>query len=370
MALHQTPETVRFWYGRRMSELVVKSRWAAGLMFAMVACALMLPAHRVSAEDMQVTYADHDSYGCEANPTGNPIGGGAGYSDIFTAGDFTVRTKDELLAALSQAQPGQVIFIPDGVEIDLTGARDIVLPAGVTLAGTRGLNGSQGARIFSTWDESYRLFRTAGDEVRVTGLRFEGPHAGQAKTAKYSSFLLTTHYGLEVDNCELSAFNTHGITASTGAFNVYVHHNYIHHIQRSGYGYGVRVDDCAVRIIANIFDYCRHHIASGGSPGCSYEAAWNLIEGNANGHHFDMHGGSDRGDSTNIAGDWMEIHHNTFISPLAHVGIRGVPSDHAVIHHNWFALPPEKAVFSGGNTRVYDNIYGPEKKLQEAELTF
>jgi len=47
-----------------------------------------------------------ESFGCEDNPTGNPIGGGEGYNDIRTSGDYTVTTKEELLAALAQAQPG------------------------------------------------------------------------------------------------------------------------------------------------------------------------------------------------------------------------------------------------------------------------
>ncbi len=305
-----------------------------------------------------------ETYGCEANPTGNPIGGGEGYSDIFTKGDFTVSTKEELLEALKQAQPGQVVFVPDGMEIDLTGMRNISIPEGVTLAGTRGLKGSQGARLFTTSRTTFMLMQTGGDDVRVTGLRFEGAYGGTDQTAFNNNFLYTREYGLEVDNCEIYNFNYRGVSAGPGAFNVRIHHNYIHHIQRSGLGYGVRVDRCAVSIIANKFDYCRHHIASGGTPGSSYEAAWNLILPHATSTHFDMHGGRDRGDSTDIAGDWLHIHHNTFQSPLRHVGIRGVPSDHADIHHNWFFNPPEKAVYSVGNMKVYRNVYGPERALQ------
>ena len=50
-------------------------------------------------------------YGAQANPTGSPIGGGDGYKNIVTSGDFTVNNKDELLNALSMAKDGQVIFI-------------------------------------------------------------------------------------------------------------------------------------------------------------------------------------------------------------------------------------------------------------------
>jgi len=70
-----------------------------------------------------------ETFGCEANPTGNPIGGGEGYSDILTTGDFIVSTTDEFLAALKEAKPGQVIYVPDGVEIDLTASSNLRRPA-------------------------------------------------------------------------------------------------------------------------------------------------------------------------------------------------------------------------------------------------
>ena len=311
-----------------------------------------------------------ETYGCEANPTGNPIGGGEGYSPIFTKGDFTVSTKEELLEALKKAKAGQVVFVPDAVEIDLTGMKDIIIPEGVTLAGTRGLDGSKGARIFTTSRTTLMLMKTGGDDVRVTGLRFEGAYAGTERTAFYNNFIYTTEYGLEVDNCEIYNFNYRGVSAGTGAFNVKVHHNYIHHIQRSGLGYGVRIDNCAVSVIANKFDFCRHHIASGGSPGCAYEAAWNFVGPNAIGHHFDMHGGRDRGDGTNIAGDWMHIHHNTFQGKARNVAVRGASSQGCDVHHNWFVLPVEQAVRSKGNTSVHDNVCGPDKTPQEKPIRY
>jgi hypothetical protein len=120
-----------------------------------------------------------------------------------------------------------------------------------------------------------------------------------------------------------------------------------------------------VRIIANKFDFCRHHIASSGSPGSGYEAAWNLVGMNATSHHFDMHGGRDRGDSTDIAGDWILIHHNTFQGTHRHVVIRGVPCQGAEIHHNWFSGPVKDRALTGGNTKVYQNVYGPNQTLEK-----
>ncbi|MCD4700114.1 MAG: hypothetical protein K8R91_06040 [Phycisphaerae bacterium] len=318
------------------------------------------PPASASAPELEV-----ETFGCEANPTGDPIGGGAGYRNILTGGDFTVNNADELLKALKQAKPGQVIFIPDGVDIDLSAYNNIKIPGGVTLAGTRGRGGSPGARLF-TKRRKGKLFVSAGDEVRVTGLRFEGPSGDRKTFDTTAHFLMLNHYAAEVDNCEIYNFNRAGVSVSSGAMKTHVHHNFIHHCQKSGLGYGVSTNSSDIRIVANKFDYCRHHITSGGHPGSGYEAAWNLIGPHANGHPFDMHGGRDRGDGTDIAGDWMHIHHNTFQEKrYCHVVIRGVPSQGARIHHNWFTRPASKSISSRGNTQVYSNVYGPEKILEK-----
>jgi len=102
---------------------------------------------------------------------------------------------------------------------------------------------------------------------------------------------------------------------------------------------------------------------------------------------FDMHG---QASGSGIAGDWMNIHHNTFMCPdQVSIGIRGTPNQGAKIHHNWFHNPdPAKAVFviasvfgpgmknwamrsigdqSLGNSRAYRNVFGAERKLLKRE---
>lgn len=307
-----------------------------------------------------------ETFGCEANPTGDPIGGGPGYRDIRTTGDLVVRTAAQLLEALKQAKEGQTIFIPDGVEIDLTGESGLVLPAGATLAGTRGLDGSPGARLFTTLRTTSPLIRTGGDNTRVTGLRLEGPYAGPEKIPTFAKGLSIAHHGGQVDNCEIYNWNCVGIGVGGGG-DVRIHHNSIHHCQLSGYGYGVSTGGANCFIIANRFDWCRHDIASSGAPGDCYEAAWNWVGQNATSHRFDMHGGRDRGDGTDTAGDWLHIHHNTFLDAKHRaVVIRGVPTQGADIHHNRFAQPTAKeAVSSGGNTQVHHNLCGPDGTLEE-----
>lgn len=315
--------------------------------------------------------AREEGLGCEANPTGDPIGGGPGYRNIFTNGDFTARTAAELLAALKQAKPGQRIFVPDGARLDLAGQENIALPAGITLAGSRGLSASSGGRITMQLKQirSYDLFRTAGDNVRVTGLIFEGPDGDNAQHNGYANLLVTTHYGLEVDNCEIANWGYGAVVGRPGASAIYVHHSHIHHCQGAAHdGYGVSLDACDARVIANKLAAVRNHVISGtGNPGTAYEAAFNWVDGN-----FDMHGGGDRGDATDIGGDWMDIHHNNFQQPHAINCItRGIPSQGARVHHNRFAASLKtsssctKEELAKRNIHAYRNLNGADNILEE-----
>jgi hypothetical protein len=81
-----------------------------------------------------------------------------------------------------------------------------------------------------------------------------------------------------------------------------------------------------------------------------------------------MHGGADRKDKTNIAGDRIKIHHNTFYSYLPIV-IRGKPTEICEIHHNWFeknSTPRQACIQKNvkGNLKIYRNQYGKEKKIK------
>jgi hypothetical protein len=185
-----------------------------------------------------------------------------------------------------------------------------------------------------------------------------------------SDGIISTHPNLEVDNCELWGWSHAGIFLKRGALKAHIHHNNIHHNQRSGLGYGVCLDQADALIEANLFDWCRHQIAGTGRPGTSYEARYNLVLENANGHSFDMHGGRDRKDGTDIAGDTINIHHNTFraTSVRAFV-IRGRPQQSAQIHHNWFLHPDTKRAVAQtnavGNMNVYRNQFTKERILKD-----
>jgi len=327
--------------------------------------------------------AEKETFGAEANPTGNPIGGGKGYRRLVNRSDYRVKTLDELVSALEKAKAGQVVYIDDRAEIDLTGSQKIIIPAGSTVASGRGKGDSQGALLYSSNLAISPLFSVGGEGVRVTGLRLRGPDQQRRteqmrklhKEGRYYSIpnsdaIICSHPGLEVDNCELVGWSHAAVFLKAGASKAHIHHNYMHHNQRSGLGYGVCLDRADALIEANLFDWCRHHIAGTGRPGTSYEARYNLVLENANGHSFDMHGGADRKDGTDIAGDSIKIHHNTFrATSVRAIVIRGQPTQSADIHHNWFwHLDPRRAIAqtnASGNMNVRRNQYTTERTVKD-----
>ncbi len=339
----------------------------------------------IAAEEVTSIKIDNVIYGAAPDKRG-PIGGADGYANVITKGNFTVKDVDSLLGALSKARPGQVVFIPGNTEIDLTARiyiEGLVLevPKGVTLAGNRGHNGSEGALLTSDALKTPVMIRPTGPDVRITGLRIRGPNAkryldhhgrsfgGGGRGSKYyykfptSDGIRTEHPRLEVDNCEISAFSHAGIYLKNGEGH-HIHHNSIHHCQYNGLGYGVCLDTASSMIEYNTFNWNRHSIAGTGRPGCSYVARHNIEMGVSLGHCFDMHGGRDRGDGTAIAGTSIEIYNNTFGAPQTPVVIRGVPQEKCEIHNNWFLKhrSAAEAVRAPKNVKIENNAYGKEPK--------
>ncbi len=336
-------------------------------------------------------------YGAKSDAN-SPIGGGSGYKKIITKGHYNVKDLDGLLVALKSIKKGEIIFIDGHAEIDFTNLIitekfQIKIPAGVTLASDRGYKGSEGAVIRSNNLATSPLINALGPNIRITGLRIIGPdpqpqlehhkrcfnkqvgdRKAQAKcyyALPNSDGILTDHEALEVDNCELSGWSHAAIFLKDGNKH-HIHHNYIHHNQRQGLGYGVchgYGKNISSLIEFNLFNYNRHSIAGTGVPRLSYEARNNIELGESLSHNFDMHGGADRRDGTSIAGKRISIHHNTFTNPKVRaIGIRGVPEEKAEIYNNWFAQnKPGKNVLipwpagKESNVFLFNNAFGREK---------
>jgi hypothetical protein len=320
-------------------------------------------------------------YGAEGNPTGDPIGGGPGYRDIKSSADadFVVQTKDGLRNALSNATSGQIIYVDDAAQIDLTGETRLEIPLGVTLASGRGRGGSQGALLFTLpfGSKEAPLLVAGGDHVRLTGIRVRGPDpeiGDKATNVNPAQAIQTSYPYLEVDNCEIWAWYHSGVVVDKGGTNIRIHHNHIHHNRRDDLGYGLKLefpDEAApidALIEANLFDFCRHSIASSGNAFGSYEARYNIALEHANASTFDRHGTGDPGNwFGGVGGDSTLVHHNTVRQIFDYaVGIRGVPVKTAEVYRNWFyQSDPARAfyLFEGDQhpdkILVHDNALGP-----------
>ena len=340
----------------------------------------------IAAEQPTWVEIDNNVYGAKPDKRG-PIGGRTDYANIIVKGDYIVKDLDELLEALSKAKAGQIVFIPADTVIDLTARiyiEEIVLdvPKGVTLAGDRGHGDSEGALLTSDALKTPVMIRASGPDVRITGLRIHGPNpkrylehhrrsfgeGGEGHKYYYklptSNGITTNFPRLEVDNCEISGFSHAGIYLMT-AEGHHIHHNYIHHCQYQGLGYGICHNTASSLIEHNLFNWNRHSIAGTGRPGNSYVARHNVELGISLSHCFDMHGGRDRKDGTDIAGTSIEIYNNTFRATQTPVVIRGVPQDKCEVYHNWFIKHSEalQAVRSFGKTKVFDNVYTNEPNV-------
>ncbi len=342
------------------------------------------------SDGVEATWTEVEAvvYGARADERG-PIGGDEGYTRIVTDGDYTVTNLDELLQALAQVQAGEVVFIPGEVEIDMTSRiyiEKLVLsiPEGVTLASDRGYEGSAGALITSDALDTPMMIEVAGPDVRITGLRIRGPNPkpyiehhdrafkpdGLGRDYYYkfplSYGIRSSHDRLEVDNCEISGFGHTGVALHEGTGH-HIHHNYIHHCQYRGLGYGICHRRGVSLIECNLFNYNRHSIAGTGHVGSGYEARNNVELGKSLDHCFDMHGTRDGKAS---AGSTILIHHNTFGADIFYgeetIAIRGVPREKCEIHHNWFLKYGSSqgavrvAERPDQTTRVHDNAYGQD----------
>jgi PKD repeat protein len=291
-------------------------------------------------------------YGAESNPTGYPIGGGAGYPTYSAAtSTYTVTTvaefKSHMAGGSKPATAGQVVFIPSGTTIDLSGQSPVTIPAGVTIASDRGKNGAAGAKIRKISGSGYSMLTVGGNNVRVTGLVLEGPNPAP-ETLNYVVMGVLNqggYTGLVVDNNEIWGWSYAGVF-SNGAPTVgrpYVHHNYIHHNQGDGLGYGVNVNGGDLLVEANIFDYNRHSMTGGGLVGEKYEFRYNIILGHGSvvgGVHVDVHE-NEKYSSNGVAcaGTEYQIHHNTVnqgsgTAQQAFIHVRDVPQKGAYIYNN------------------------------------
>lgn len=118
------------------------------------------------------TWVEINGQICGAKPDERgPIGGGVSYANILTPTTDPITTLDELLEALKDAKPGDVVYVGGNAKIDCTVRvyiENLVLeiPEGVTLASNRGQGNSKGGMIFSNSAGTYLFL------LPILGLEF------------------------------------------------------------------------------------------------------------------------------------------------------------------------------------------------------
>lgn len=266
----------------------------------------------------------------------------------------TTITADNQQALLIQAlgTPGQRITVQPHVQMRLP-ISTIRIAEGVVITGGRTPQ-TPGALLYSTPVRT--LFQVTGDNVRISGLRIQGPDLGVVTSGEVRfGIQADSPVDLEIDNNELFGWSGSAIGVSDrqgridhfGVPTVRVHDNFIHHNQYADkFGYGVVVGDGAyVRIERNVFDYNRHAIAGDGSDDSGYQAYENLVLSHGGlhlwgpfwtqTHQFDMHGQdncgvsglfSDASFNCGTAGHDMYIRRNSFLYTAGPaIKLRGTP---------------------------------------------
>lgn len=298
---------------------------------------LLLNGKEVSPEDFGdvSTDSDSDSDSTESSSGGDDtaIGGGDGYSNVVHESEATevVSSLSQLRNALGSASSGDVVYVDGGADIDV-GENQLTVPSGVTLASDRGIDGAKGGQL-STDGHPWGMLQLQSN-VRVTGLRIVGPRWDWVDETETTELGIdASGSGVEVDNIEGCGWG-YAVVRTSG--DTHVHHSHLHHCSRMGHGYGVATEGSDYPIIEyNHFEHNRHSVQGNGG---GYEIRFNIVDGPGISHVFDQH---------RPGGTTMKIHHNTVRvvedaggrsggGNVPAVAIRGVPSDVADIHNNWF----------------------------------
>ena len=285
-----------------------------------------------------------------------------------------VTSYQSLKNAIEHARPYDTIIIEEGAKIDFTDEKTIVIDKPISLKGDLGYSKIR-PRFISKGKNT--ILKISANDVQVSNINFEGAQrdtkkeeiiAYNRRTGTNSGVyqypvtkgIHVTGHSVTVSGVEISGFSHAGIFVD-GAKSFLVENAKIHHNQRWGLGYGVCLNSNATaKILDSDFDYNRHSIAGSGSPGQSYEAAYNVFGDHHTATPLDMHGGKDRGDGTNIAGHTVNIHNNRIYEVDHYIFIhRGIAQNKVIITRNYLRDTNKPSFIGYYNVRSSD--VGPEK---------
>ena len=115
-----------------------------------------------------------------------------------------IRNNSELLLLLQALEtPGTYIFVENQVEMDLSTFEYITIAEGVTLAGGRTPR-HPGPRFYTTTPRR-ALFFVEGDNVRIAGVRIQGPYQGiwAEESERCAGILINSSVNVDIQNNEI-----------------------------------------------------------------------------------------------------------------------------------------------------------------------
>jgi hypothetical protein len=280
-------------------------------------------------------------------------------------------TGPALVTDLQQAGWGEVIVLADSATpYDLTltlgptgdsGATNPVsIPSGVTLRGNRKWI-DNGPQLTYNSNDTGAVIIIAANDVRVTGLRFQGPTSSTGAAVTLQGIIVTDGYRVTIDHNEISQFTQAAVEvdggmgslppdscpqpdSSTGvppwprATPVVVARNFVHHNEAEGEGYALNSSNGAFPLFEGNVGYLNRHTVTGDDNALTgYIAQDNFVlsetpsyglDGHDHEQDFDQHGslmlftpddGITYQDHTGgYAGDYDIIEYNTVLGNNRH----------------------------------------------------
>ena len=305
-----------------------------------------------------------------------PIGGGVmEYSEYSeSSAHYHPENSHDLALQMGDVKSDQLIWIPDGVTIQISEHFGKSMVGGAILAAGRGVSANPGKIKSSYNPTSYMTGLITGRSYnKMYGLTIEGPGGlGAVGSCGPCAIRGDGQKGMDIFNVEVSQFPGAGIWFGDGnpgitrwnddAQRNRVRNAYIHHIQRHGFGYGIGEQGGSQSFLAEAcrIEFCRHPImAQAGSDSyevryCEFgEAVYNTkTDGTGKwyqSHQVDCHGSG--ADGKNKAGAHLIIIYNTFsvnttyqVKP--HVMVRGIPGVECIVMYNWSKKSAHSGLFS------------------------
>jgi hypothetical protein len=262
-----------------------------------------------------------------------------------TTGFVNVSSADGLQQTLANATPGAVILVTANIDFQRLAA-PFPVPARVTIRGER-RGVALGPQIsLPDGPDGSGLFVTAGDHVRITGLRLRG--AGRTRrTPGLKAINGNANFPASIDHNDVSDWPLSAIDLNGDQGDelncpavlpvrqqiVRVIRNYIHD---NYYGYGVVSGSGSNPLVfANTFQKNHHGVSSDGFAFSAYSALSNLFLSGSEDSDVDMHGESGDGGASHdfggIGGLGAEVRGNTFLgTDKTNFGVRGTPCSGAL----------------------------------------